>query len=281
MRPGSTVSVPVTRIGHDGKKTDGLDTLATEEPMEIRLISYFGDRQNSNSISVTMRTPGNDFELAAGFLLTEGVITNTEESIESISYCTDPKEIQNYNIVNVRLKPSVKFEMERLSRHFYTNSSCGVCGKASLDLVRTVCPSLPVGDFKISRELLRTLPQKLGNAQKLFSITGGLHACALFDVAGNLIAIREDVGRHNAIDKLIGSMLLQKKLPASNRIVLVSGRASFELVQKSLMAGIPVLASVGAPSSLAVDLAKEYGMTLIGFLRHDRYNIYAGFEDRF
>lgn len=281
MRPGSTVSVPVTRIGHEGKKTDGLDTLATEEPMEIRLISYFGDRQNSNSISVTMRTPGNDFELAAGFLLTEGVITNTEESIESISYCTDPKEIQNYNIVNVRLKPSVKFEMERLSRHFYTNSSCGVCGKASLDLVRTVCPSLPVGDFKISRELLRTLPQKLGNAQKLFSITGGLHACALFDVAGNLIAIREDVGRHNAIDKLIGSMLLQKKLPASNRIVLVSGRASFELVQKSLMAGIPVLASVGAPSSLAVDLAKEYGMTLIGFLRHDRYNIYAGFEDRF
>lgn len=245
--------------------------------MEIRVISWVENKRVTNSISVTMRTPGNDFELAAGFLLTEGVIT-TSGSIESISYCTEPLESQNYNVVNVSLSPGVELDLKRLSRNVFTNSSCGVCGKASLDLVKTACPDLPTGNLRLTSSLLFNMPQKLGLAQTLFSSTGGLHATALFDSIGNLLLIREDVGRHNAADKIIGSLLLQRKLPASDKIAFVSGRASFELVQKSLMAGIPVLISVGAPTSLAVNLATEYGMTLVGFLRHDRFNVYAGFE---
>ncbi len=222
-----------------------------------------------------MRTPGNDFELASGFLLSEGVV-RARNDIASISYCTDLGELQAYNIVNVYLAENAQFDLGRLSRNVYTSSSCGICGKGSIDLVRTNCSKLPVGSFEIPPSLLLSMPQMLSKSQSIFARTGGLHACALFDAKGNLLGIREDVGRHNALDKLVGSLLLSNRIPASNTVLLVSGRASFELVQKSVIAGIPFLGAVGAPSNLAVELAKEYDMTLVGFLRGDRFNIYCG-----
>ncbi len=275
-RPGRTVS---TRIicARNGSAYSRVDELATEEPLEVRVAYFQGGVEVSRGIAVTMRTPGNDFELAAGFLYSEGVITGPE-SIDHIAYCTDLEGPQMYNVVTVHLRPGVPFDPERFSRNVYTTSSCGVCGKASLELVRTVCPGRPVGNLKLRPELILSLPKALARAQLVFARTGGLHASALFDAAGNLLLIREDVGRHNAMDKLIGALLLAGKLPASNTIVLVSGRASFELVQKAVMGGIPVLAAVGAPSSLAVELAREFGLTLLGFLRGDQFNVYAGAE---
>jgi FdhD protein len=245
--------------------------------MEVRVVALEKDRWISQSISVTMRTPGNDFELAAGFLFTEGIISDATD-IHSISYCTDVKESQHYNVVNVNLKPNIQFDIELLSRHVYTTSSCGVCGKASLDLVRVARSEKPIGTFRLGYDCLTSLPEKLRQSQAIFSRTGGLHACGLFDRDGRLVLLREDVGRHNAFDKLVGALLLQKRLPASDKVVLVSGRASYELLQKAVMAGIPAVAAVGAPSSLAVDLAKEYGMTLVGFLSKARFNAYAGHE---
>jgi FdhD protein len=219
-----------------------------------------------------MRTPGHDFELAAGFLFTEGVVANSAD-IREIRHCGNSK---NTNVVRVELNPAVKFDPTRLSRHVFTTSSCGVCGKTSLEQVRTVLPS-PIQKISMpSAEMLCALPGKLRPEQTIFSSTGGLHAAALFNLEGKLILLREDVGRHNAMDKLIGALLLENKLPAVNTIMLVSGRASFELVQKAAMAGIPMLAAVGAPSSLAVELAREFGMTLVGFLRDGRFNIYCG-----
>lgn len=253
------------------------DEVAIEEPLEIRLFAWRDGAPVRHRIAVTMRTPGNDFELAAGFLLTEGII-NEAPAIERISYCTDPGEPQRQNIVNVELSPHVAFDPERLSRHVYTNSSCGICGKASLESVRAVCRRKPTGNMRLAPELLAALPEEQRRAQRIFSRTGGLHASALFDADGRLQLLREDVGRHNAMDKLVGSLLLSNRLPASDTIVLVSGRASFELVQKAAMAGIPALAAVGAPSSLAIELAREFGMTLIGFLRGARFNVYAGAE---
>ncbi len=253
------------------------DDIATEEPMEIRVLARAADGWARHSVAVTMRTPGDDFELAVGFLFTEGVI-NDQRAVERITYCVDPHERQRQNIVNVYLADEVHFDPTRLTRHVYTSSSCGICGKASLELVRTACPRRPVCDLLFTPEYFFALPAAQRRAQRLFSRTGGLHASALFDAEGRLILLREDVGRHNALDKLIGALLLQERLPASNMTVLVSGRASFELVQKALMAGIPVLAAVGAPSSLAIELAREFGMTLVGFLRDDRFNVYAGAE---
>jgi FdhD protein len=277
-RPGNTVSIPINSVEMGKGNKIKTDYVATEEPLEVRVVAWEeGDRLVSHSVSVTMRTPGNDFELAAGFLFNEGVVRNSQ-TVDSITYCTDPEEPQNYNIVNVNLKAGIPFDAERLSRHVYTTSSCGICGKASLELVRFACPNRPAGNFKLSPEVLISLPEKLRKAQTLFSRTGGLHAAGLFDPEGNLVLLREDVGRHNALDKLVGALLLQRKLPASNMIALVSGRASFELAQKAIMAGIPALISVGAPSSLAVDLAKEYETTLIGFLRDSRFNVYSGEE---
>jgi FdhD protein len=247
------------------------DVVATEEPMEIRVEA--GSRVYP--VSITMRTPGHDFELAAGFLWSEGVI-RSRKAIERISYCTSGQQPQHYNIVTVHLRANVPFDPLRLSRYVYMSSSCGICGKASLEQVRAVNPPPLNGKPQLPDGYFMKLPEAMRRHQATFARTGGLHAAALFDAAGNLVALCEDVGRHNALDKLVGTLLLSDRLPAHDAVVLVSGRASFELVQKALLAGIPILAALSAPSSLAIDLAREFGMTLVGFLRDGGYNIYVG-----
>jgi FdhD protein len=263
------------RVVEDGKMRVRPDTLATEEPMEIRLITG-GERQ---TVAITMRTPGADFELAAGFLYGEGIVKSTDD-ITKISYCVDSDldAAQQYNIVNVELRGGREYDLRPLERHFYTSSACGVCGKASLEqLELRGCPVALPGP-EVSAETLYSLPAKLREAQGLFDATGGLHAAALFDEEGNLVALREDVGRHNATDKLVGWALLENRLPLSGHIVMVSGRSSFEILQKCLTAGVPFVCAISAPSSLAVDVAREFGMTLVGFLRERRFNVYAGQE---
>ena len=249
------------------------DEVAAEEPLEIRVVAPGAD--DPRAIAVTMRTPGHDFELAAGFLLSEGLLHDREE-IARIAYCIDPSQPQQYNQVNVHLQRGVPFDFDRFRRNVFTSSSCGICGKASLEHVRTVVGRPPVGRFRLASSLLESLPGRALRQQELFDRTGGLHASALFDVAGELLVLREDVGRHNALDKVVGHQILAGRLPDSDTVLLVSGRASFELVQKAAVAGIPFLAAIGAPSSLAVDLARDQGMTLVGFLREGRYNVYAG-----
>ncbi len=273
---GATVSVPTIAVDSGNRETRR-DELAAEEPLEVRVRTWDGDRQVSNNVSVTMRTPGNDYELAAGFLFTEGIVHDAGD-IEEIGHGSDPFEPHNDNIVNIDLRKGVEFDPKRLSRHVYTSSSCGVCGKASLELVRTASPRAPSGELRVAPELVLSLPETLRQSQKVFSRTGGLHASALFDEGGRMVILREDVGRHNALDKVVGALLLKGMLPASNRILLVSGRSSFELVQKAVIAGIPVILAIGAPSSLAVALAREYGVTLIGFIKNSRFNVYSGEE---
>jgi FdhD protein len=273
-RAKNKTPVQVVRV-EKGKTVNRRDYLATEEPLELRLIAD-GQKQ---TLAVTMRTPGNDFELAAGFLLSEGIVSSRED-IKRISYCVD-KELnqeQRYNVVNILLSANELPELVRLERHFTVSSSCGVCGKASLEALENRNLQKIESSSHVTSDMLYALPDKLRKSQGLFEITGGLHAVALFDAAGNLLALREDVGRHNAMDKLLGWALLENLLPLSNHVVLVSGRASFELAQKALVAGIPVFCAVSAPSSLAVDLAKRFKMTLIGFLREGRFNIYSGSE---
>jgi FdhD protein len=272
IRPKNKTPVQVLRVEKNRQATKR-DFLATEEPLEIRLIAG----KQKQTLAVTMRTPGHDFELSAGFLLSESVITQPDE-ISKITYCVD-KDIsqeQRYNIVNVKLRQAELPELASLERHFYMTSSCGVCGKASLESLENRNIKALESDLQVSSTLLYQLPDKLRKSQGLFEMTGGLHAAALFDKEGNLLALREDVGRHNAMDKLLGWALLENKLPLSGCLVLVSGRASFELTQKALAAGIPIFCSVSAPSSLAVDLAKRFKMTLVGFLREERFNIYTG-----
>lgn len=244
------------------------DVLAVEEPLEIRL--GFPDGTHK-AISITMRTPGDDGELAAGFLFTEGIISSPDQ-IEQIRHCGD-----GTNTIRVDLHDCFDLDLKRLDRNFYTTSSCGVCGKASIEALATGVKRTE-SDTKVTPDVIHSLPHRLREAQSVFDTTGGLHASALFEADGGLDIVREDVGRHNALDNVIGAKFLASKTPISNNILLVSGRASFELVQKALMAGIPILAAVGAPSSLAVELAREYGMTLIGFVRDDRFNIYCGME---
>jgi len=273
-RRGSKTKVRV-RVVEDGRARVRPDSLATEEPMEIRLVS--GDARQT--VAVTMRTPGADFELAAGFLYGEGIISSPED-VKKISYCVDPDldAEQQYNIVNVELRGGHSYDPRPLERHFYTTSACGVCGKASLEqLELRGCPVIPPGP-EIPPETIYALPEKLREAQGLFEATGGLHAAALFDEKGELVALREDVGRHNATDKLIGWALLEGRLPLSDHVVMVSGRSSFEILQKCLTAGVPVVCAISAPSSLAVDVARQFGMTLIGFLRGSRFNVYSGHE---
>ena len=251
------------------------DVLATEEPMEIRLLA--GDK--TQTVAVTMRTPGADFELAAGFLYGEGIVGSPDD-IMKISYCVDPEidAEQQYNIVNIELRGNKEYDLRSLERHFYTTSACGVCGKASLEqLELRDCPVIPQGPV-VSAEIITSLPGKLRETQNLFDSTGGLHAAALFDAEGNLVALREDVGRHNATDKLVGWALLEGGLPLSDHVVMVSGRSSFEILQKCLNAGVPVVCAISAPSSLAVDVARRFGITLVGFLRGERFNVYAGKE---
>src|SRR5215203_6063734 len=263
------------RVVEDGKMRVRPDTLATEEPMEIRLITG-GERQ---TVAVTMRTPGADFELAAGFLYGEGIVESSGD-IAKISYCVDSDldAAQQYNIVNVELRGGREYDLRPLERHFYTSSACGVCGKASLEqLELRGCPVLGPGP-EVSAETIYSLPAKLREAQGLFESTGGLHAAALFDVKGELVALREDVGRHNATDKLLGWALLEGRLPLSDHIVMVSGRSSFEILQKCLTAGVPVVCAISAPSSLAVDVARRFNITLVGFLRGNRFNVYSAPE---
>jgi FdhD protein len=275
-RQGSGASVVRTTIKkvNNGNISDADDLLAAEEPLEIRLEFNDGDKHIQKNLSVTMRTPGHDFELATGFLYTEGIITSAPD-IESINYC----KADNRNIVCISLQNNIKPNIGNLERNFYTTSSCGVCGKASIESVKTVCP-IPdtVDSLRISHTLICRLPDKLRKQQDVFENTGGLHGCALFDIDGNLLLSREDVGRHNALDKLIGAALNANMLPLDKHILILSGRASFELVQKAVMAGIKIIAAVGAPSSLAAEMAEERGITLIGFLRGERFNIYSGAE---
>ena len=272
LRRGNKTKVRV-RVVEDGRARVRPDSLATEEPMEMRLVS--GDARQT--VAVTMRTPGADFDLAAGFLYGEGIVSSPED-IEKISYCVEADAEQRYNIVNVELRGGREYDLRPLERHFYTSSACGVCGKASLEqLELRGCPVALPGP-EVSAETLYALPEKLREAQGLFEATGGLHAAALFDAEGNLVALREDVGRHNATDKLFGWALLEGRLPLRGHIVMVSGRSSFEILQKCLTAGVPFVCAISAPSSLAVDVAREFGMTLVGFLRGSRFNVYAGQE---
>ncbi len=268
-----------------------MDSLAIEEPLEIQLAYGPLNSRSIRSISVTMRTPGNDFNLAAGFLMTEGVVHDAYD-IEQIAYAFHPiseseaspqsmdalKLGSKTNIVRVDLVPDVVVGLATLQRNFYTTSSCGICGKASLLALRTVCPPRAINNFRVDAQVLHRLPERLRASQGLFDRTGGLHAAALFDSTGNMLVLHEDVGRHNAVDKLIGSEFLADRTPLRDRLLLLSGRASFELLQKALMGGLPMVAAVGAPSSLAVQVAKEFDITLVGFLREDHFNIYHGSE---
>ena len=264
-------AVQVIRVNHENRLAKRKDYVITEEPLELRLIA--GSKKTS--VAITMRTPGHDFELAAGFLFAEGVI-DSKADITGISYCLD-REVsseQRYNIVNVSLAKHELPALANLERHFFTTSACGVCGKASLDALE-LRGYLPLSTrLRLEPDILHTLPAQLASEQSLFKETGGLHAAALFSRHGELLALREDVGRHNALDKLIGWALLNDHLPLSEMILLVSGRASYELLQKALSAGISLFCAVSAPSSLAVDLARKFNISLIGFLRKNSFNIY-------
>lgn len=250
------------------------DYLAGEEPLEIQL-SAGGEQRTA---AITMRTPGHDYELAAGFLYNEGIIQNKLDILQ-MTYCVgNERELQEYNMLNVNLRRDQLPDLPQLDRHFFTTSACGVCGKTVLDeLAKRDLPPLTLGPH-VSPATLANLPDRLREAQTIFESTGGLHAAALFDSDGRLIEVREDVGRHNALDKLIGWGLLQKQLPFHDKILLVSGRASYELLQKCRVAGVSIFCAVSAPSSLAVELAEQFGITLIGFLRGARFNIYTNVE---
>lgn len=261
-------SVPVRRWTAGEFKPVDADVVAVEEPMELRV----GDR----SVAVLMRTPGHDRELAAGFLLTEGVIRNADDLLD-IVLCRDQDGGTSGNVVNVLTSPKAPVDFERLTRHVFSSSSCGVCGKATLDAVLQVFPAAEPGPL-FAPAMLAGLPTSLREAQPCFESTGGLHGCALFNQKGELEIVREDVGRHNAVDKVLGRALLDGRLPLRTHGLLLSGRISFELVQKALAAGVPFVAGIGAPSSLAIECAMRGELTMIGFLRADRFNCYAGHD---
>jgi FdhD protein len=252
----------------DGMRSERADTLATEEPLEIRAQ---GRGQEAQRVAVTMRTPGGDFELAAGFLFTEGLVSAGD--LRRVAYCDDvDDEDQRYNIVTVTL--GSPFDGALLSRNFYATSSCGVCGKASLDDIAVRCDVVPAG-FTVAADVVVSLPDRLRTAQRVFDRTGGLHAAGLFTAGGEAISVREDVGRHNAVDKVIGEQLLAGRVPLSDVVLQVSGRASFEIVQKAAVAGIPVVSAVSAPTSLAVEAGERLGVTVVGFVRGGGCNVYS------
>lgn len=259
-----------------GQRLATMDKLAIEEPLEIRLAFGTGLNRTVKNISVTMRTPGSDAELATGFLYTEGIIKNKDD-LATVEHCFIACAENKKNVIQVELRETVTPELKNTERNFYTTSSCGVCGKGSIDAIKSVSAFHPGqnNDFFITHELMLELPDRLRLYQDIFDVTGGLHACALFNSAGELLLLREDVGRHNALDKLIGAALERDWLPLKNAVLLLSGRASFELIQKAAMAGISIIGAIGAPSSLAVQLAGEFGITLVGFLRQQRFNIYT------
>jgi FdhD protein len=265
-------SVDLTQVTewNDGIATRKDDFLAAEEPLEIRI--------GESPLSVTMRTPGHDVELAAGFLFTEGLVQRREQ-IVALENVTSDDDGKRGNLVHAELSSDALPDFDKLRRHFFAASSCGICGKASIDAVRSRLLRIPNPDFRVAPNLLVSLPEALRSAQDVFERTGGLHAAALFDSGGKLLIVREDIGRHNAVDKIIGWALLNDRIPLSDCVLLVSGRGGFEIIQKAIVAGIPVVASVSAPSSLAVQLARELRLTLIGFLRGNRFVVYAG-DDR-
>ncbi len=263
----TTILFPITK-SRNGENLEVEDTLAIEEPLEIILIQNINNEIVRKTISITMRTPGNDAELANGFLFTEGIITDFFQIEKTV--------LTKLNTVEVFLNKSNEISLEKLNRHFYTTSSCGVCGKTSMDAIRTIQPGNDITNpIVVEQNILFTLPATLRQHQEIFESTGGLHASALFTRNGRLTSLREDVGRHNALDKLIGNQLMLNRIPLKDYILLLSGRASFELIQKAIMAGIQCVASIGAPSSLAVELAIEFNITLIGFLKKDGLNIYT------
>ena len=267
-RNATPVRVLSVRGGHRSERPD---VVASEEPMEIRA---HGPGQEPVRVAVTMRTPGGDFELAAGFLFTEGLIA--PDDVRQVAYCDDVEtEDQRYNVITVAL--AERFDEDRLRRNFFATSSCGVCGKAALEDVEVRCAPIPPG-FRVRADTIVELPERLRSAQRVFDRTGGLHAAGRFTGDGELVTAREDVGRHNAVDKAIGEQLLAGALPLADRIIQVSGRVSFEIVQKAAVAGIPVLSAVGAPSSLAVEAAERLGVTVVGFVRDGGCNVYSGAE---
>ncbi len=264
-------SVDLTQVSvwDNGKVVRKEDYLAAEEPLEIRV--------GAKPLSVTMRTPGHDRELAAGFLFTEGLVRGRSQII-SLEENQGDAETNRANVVRAELAPEAAPDFEKMQRHFFAASSCGICGKASIDSVRARTLKTPNPDFRFESKTLLQLPNALRESQAVFGRTGGLHAAALFDKAGKLLVLREDIGRHNAVDKVIGWALLEDRLPLATTVLLVSGRGGFEIVQKAIVAGLPIVASVSAPSSLAVQLARELGLTLIGFLREKRFVVYSGEE---
>lgn len=274
----SSNAVTIRKI--DANSADSIaDRVAVEEPLEIRLGYSTPAGRTAQSISITMRTPGDDDALAVGFLYSESIIGGTKD-IADVSHCGPPApDSGNHNIVRVDLAADVTVDIGRLQRNFYTTSSCGVCGKSSLDALRQIgAASLAEVTTPFKRDVLTAMPGALRQRQATFDTTGGLHAAAAFNSQGEILVVHEDVGRHNAVDKVIGKLLMQDLLPAHELGLIVSGRASFELLQKTLVAGMPLLAAVSAPSSLAVQLAREFDVTLVGFLRGDTFNIYAGEE---
>ena len=253
------------------------DLLAVEEPLEIRLKYFLGNEMTERSIAVTMRTPGNDFELVLGFLFAENLICSYDD-IEKIYHCPQVKSDEEQgNVIIAQFRRGITLDPNKLERHFYTTSSCGVCGKSSIEALNfKVNEQPPEPARKVPQSLIYTLPEALKRHQLVFEYTGGLHAAALFDLHGELMFLREDVGRHNALDKVIGAGLFEKSLPFSNSIMVLSGRLGFELVQKAVVAGINLIVAIGAPSSLAVKTAEAFDVTLIGFVKKDRFNIYTG-----
>ena len=266
----------IEKVSGTGPAMPASDQLAAEEPLEIRVGYELDGQHQHRTLSVTMRTPGHDEELAAGFLLTEGLI-QAKTDLLGIIPCPDVQKAEEAgNVVRAELAAHVQVDLQAMERHFYTSSSCGVCGKTSIDAVRTAsCPVLPTTGPHLRAATVHQLPQQLRAAQAGFEQTGGQHASALFSPEGELLLLREDVGRHNALDKVIGAALLADWLPLHQHVLLVSGRVSFELVQKAAAAGIGVLAAVGAPSSLAIQAAESFGMTVLGFVRNERFNIYC------
>jgi FdhD protein len=254
----------VVRIEGAGRRTRS-DVVAGEEPIELRV--------DGHAVSVTMRTPGHDFELALGFCVTEGVV-DTPDDVETIAYCGPASAATDFNVVELTRRVAAPLD-DRLRRNVYTTSSCGVCGTTSIDLVAKRCPSLAGDDVRVPAGVLSALPDRLRSEQRLFDRTGGLHAAAVADATGAVLCLREDVGRHNAVDKVVGWAAMQRRLPLTGHVLLVSGRVAFEIVQKAAIAGVPVLAAVSAPTSLAVDLADSVGITLVGFLRGDTMNVYT------
>jgi FdhD protein len=271
-----SVATAIVRF-HGDARSELTDRVAIEEPLEIRVDFVAHGERSVRSLSITMRTPGHDEELAAGFLMSEGLVRSARD-IESIRPCGPESGAHDgNNVVKVRLADHATISWPSVERHFYATSSCGVCGKASLEALEVpgLCPIARDG-FRFSLEAVRMLPARLRAQQSVFEETGGLHAAALFNSAGELLAIREDVGRHNAVDKLLGAQFLQGHTPLSSNLLFLSGRISFELAQKALAGGIPMVVAVGAPSSLAIELAKRFDITLIGFLRGERFNVYSG-----